>query len=332
VSGILDNKSRVMDVIITAEGRRQLADAKMKVEYVTFTDTGTYYRADIASGSADASTRIHFEGSHLPQDQITFEADDSGRLKPFGNDDGIVVKDGQIVSYSFDSITTMTITGSSQNMKILRGDEFASTAGTLLASSLSNFTKLQVIGTRDKIFEDDGFGVGNKTLEFVVTDKKPISDPARHVVEVDQLESLFNDVRLSKIRNFKFLPPLNKVNDSAVDKRNHRLTTRNRLGNYKPWGRTHDAGLAPKQLESELARYENSGYARTVTFDPTSRENHLVGQFFEVSNNTMKKLDVIDYGRYVWKGAPRQCFFVGKVMVDGNGSQTFIHLFTMIFG
>lgn len=332
MAGILDSKSRVMDTIITLEGRRQLADAKMKIEYVSFTDTGTYYRGDIASGSADASARIYFEQSHLPQDQITFEADDSGRLKPFRNGEGTTVKDGQIVTYTFDATTVMTLTGSSQGMRILRGDEFASTSESLLASSLQNFERLQVIGTRDKIFEDDGFAVGNKKIEFVIHDTRPIPDPSRHIAHVDHMESLFNDVRLSKVKNFKYLPPVNKVGDSSVDKKDHRKTTKNRLGNYKPWGRTHDAGLSPRQLELELSRFEKTGYAKAVRFDPTSRDNHLVGQFFEVTNSVMRKLDVIDYGRYVWKGESRQCFFVGKVMTDSNGSHTFIHLFTLVFG
>ncbi len=101
-----------MDTIVTLEGRRQIANAKLKIEYVSFTDTGTYYRADIASGSADATQRIYFEQAHLPQDQITLEANDGGRLGGFLNGDGITVKDGQIITYSFHALTSSILTGS----------------------------------------------------------------------------------------------------------------------------------------------------------------------------------------------------------------------------
>lgn len=332
MAGILDNKTRVLDTIVTLEGRRQLANANLKIEYVSFSDVGTYYAPDLISGSADATARIYFEQSHLPQDQITFEADDSGRLKPFNNASGITIKDGQIVTYSFDALTASVLTGSTQAIEFLSGQEFASTAQELLASSIDNFVKLQVIGTKDRIFEDDGFDMGNSQIEFVINDMRPLPDKTTHAVHLDSLESLFQDVRLSNVPNFRFLPPVNKVDDTTVDKRDNSAMQAYQLGIYRPWGRTHDAGLTPVQLEHEIQYYENLGYSKTIVFDPTSRKNTLVGQFFEVNFNMMKKLDVIEYGRYTWEGSLRHAFFVGKVMVDSNGSPTFIHMFTLIFG
>ena len=41
MSGILDNKSRVLDTVITTEGRRQLAEGGVDIQYVTFTDGAT---------------------------------------------------------------------------------------------------------------------------------------------------------------------------------------------------------------------------------------------------------------------------------------------------
>lgn len=332
MSGILNNKSRVLDTIITLEGRKQIANADLKVRYVSFTDATTYYKADITSGSADASVRLYLEQCHLPQDQITLEADDSGKLVNFRNDSGLTVKDGQILEYTFDALTASVLTGSNQGMRILNGDEFASTAETLLASSINNFNKLRLIGTRDRLFEDDGFGVGNNKIEFTINNDKPIPDPTQRVAHINHLENLFQDVRLSKVTNFKYLPPINKVEDRSINKRDHRNTSRHQLGRYKPWGRSHVHGLTPRQLEYELGHYAKLGYVKTLIFDPTSMRNQLVGQFFEANFNVMKKLDVIDYGRYTWLGTERHAFFVGKVFNDENGSNTFVHIFTLVFG
>jgi hypothetical protein len=335
MSGILDSKSRVMDTVLTQEGKRQLASGKMRVEYVSFTDVGTFYSADLVSGSTDASARVYLEHCNLPQDQITFEADDSGRLQPFKNGDGIQLKDGQILEYSFNALTSSILTGSNQNVRILRGDEFASTSETLLASSIDNFKKLRVIGTRDRIFEDDGFAIGNKDVEFLIHDDRPISDATNQTAHINHLESLFNDVRLSNVTNFDYLPPINKVHDSvgsSIDKSDHRSTSAFHLGRYVPWGRSHISGLTGKQLEEELRHFELMGYSRVITFDPTSRDNKIVAQFFEVNFSVMKKLDVIDFGSYVHRGERKHAFFVGKVMTDENGCHTFIHLFTLVFG
>lgn len=323
MSGILDSKSRILDTVLTLEGRKQIAAAGLKIEYVSFSDVGTYYKADIVSGSADATGRLYFEQCHLPQDQITFEADDSGRLKPFRNTNDVSVKNGQIVQYDLTVPEQVAVSGSSENMTLVTGDEFASTAATLLASSIENFNNLKIVATRDTIFEDDGFAVGNPNIEFVVTNERPLDDPTTKVAHLDQLESLFNDVRLSKLQNFKYLPPINKRG---------RDNGRKLLGYYKPWGRSIKGRLSPRQLEFELSHYEKLGCVKSIRFDPTSRNNTLVGQFFEVSSDTMKKLDVIDYGTYPWRGSMKHCFFVGKVFVDSNETHTFVHLFTLVFG
>ena len=45
----------------------------------------------------------------------------------------------------------------------------------------------------------------------------------------------------------------------------------------------------------------------------------------------MKKLDVVDYGSYLYNGKNKQAFFIGKVLIDDNETQTFIKLFTIVF-
>lgn len=332
VSGILDSKTRVLDTIVTFEGRKQIASGKLKIEHVSFTDNATFYKADLVSGSADASVRLYLEQCNLPQDQVTFEADDSGRLQPFNGQAGVQLRDGQIVSYSFPATQQDFLSGSSQGLTFVSGSEFASTAETLLASAIDNFKNLQLIASRDSVFEDDGFGVGNKTMEFVITNDRPIADPNQYATHINYLESLFNDVRLSKLKNFQYLPPLNRVDDDTLDKKDYRATSKYHLGQYTPWGRTHLFGLSPDQLELELSHYEKLGYSRVINFDPTSRDNRLLAQFFEVNFNTMRKLDIIDFGQYMWRGSLKRTFFIGRVMTDDNGSHTFVHLFTLAFG
>lgn len=81
--GILDKKSRVLDAVLTAEGRRQMAVGTFEVSYVTFTDSGVSYQSDTSEGHVDPTDRIYLEACNLPQDQITFEANDEGNLVPF---------------------------------------------------------------------------------------------------------------------------------------------------------------------------------------------------------------------------------------------------------
>lgn len=332
MSGILDNKSRILDTIVTLEGRRQIANANLRIEYVSFTDSGVHYSADVASGSTDATKTFYLEQSHLPQDQITFESDDSGRLMPFRNSADMNVKDGRFLQYEFNSANASLISGTLETMRFMSGSEFQDASNVLLESSIENLAKLRIIGSADRLFDEEGFGTNRDNIEFVITDKSPISDPQSYVANVDHVDSLFQDIRLSKLKNFEFLPPINKSFISDVTKRDHRLTGDVQLGRYKPWGRTQLNGLTGTQLERELSSYEKAGFSRSISFDPTTTKNSLVGQFFEVNYDTMKKLDVIDFGHYVHNGKKKHAFFIGKLSVDNNETHVFTHIFTLVFG
>jgi hypothetical protein len=80
MSGILDSKSRIIDAILTTEGRRQMAEDTFEISYATFTDAGVSYVTDKIDGHQDPTVKIMFEACNLPQDQITFEANDEGKL------------------------------------------------------------------------------------------------------------------------------------------------------------------------------------------------------------------------------------------------------------
>jgi len=334
MSGILDSKSRVIDTVITTEGRRQLARGGVDIKYVSFTDGATFYKADLASGSQDATQRIYLEACQLPQDDIVFRADEDGNLQTFRNSDNVQLAGGRILDYSFAALTASVLTGSTQTVKPLQGDAFADKAQTVLKSSPDNFKKLYLIATKDKIFEDDGFAVGPNKVSFTITNDRPISNTRQHSTHISALDSIFSDPRFSNQQNFKYLPPVNKFSDKSLNRGDHRVMRKYFLGWYQPWGRTHVFGLNYQQTMSELQYYKHLGYEQVINFDPTSRENRLVGQFFERSYDSLRKLDVIDYGSHP-TGNPNapvaQIFFVGKVEVDEKGTDTFLHLFTMVF-
>ena len=58
MSGILDNKSRMIDAMLTSEGRRQMAEGTFEVSYVTFTDSGVAYIPDPVNGHDDPTNKI----------------------------------------------------------------------------------------------------------------------------------------------------------------------------------------------------------------------------------------------------------------------------------
>lgn len=334
MSGILDSRSRIFDTIITQEGRKQLASGKLRTEFYSFSDSDAFYIQDTSmNGTEDANKRIYFEASSLPQDQITFEADDSGRLVAYKGS-SVKVSNGKILTGSFRSNETEPVSGS----------QFASIASSLIGSSIDNFNKLRIIGSPDLFDENrNEFLLGKETVNFTITADKPIPKNQPQTNSVKDTESFFMDKRLSHVPNFMFLPPINKP----------RVGT----GQASPLGAYARLGQRPifeyEDLKHELEQLNSKGYQETVSFLETSKTNNLICQFFEVSNNEVVKLDVIDFGLFNTRdqeiskerleklereglghlndGTTRHIFFVGKVLIDENNTHTFINLFVLCF-
>lgn len=321
MSGILDNKTRIMDTIVTLEGRRQMADGKLRIEYVSFTDSATFYDPDVVSGSADPTLRLYFEQCQLPQDRITFEADDSGRLKPFKNDVGVSTSpSGKIISSSYQQ--------SSTTFDYLSGDAFFSSARLLVGSSINNFKNLQSLSTKDYVFEDEGFSASPSTISFKISNHLPI-DLNHYTRNLNEMDSLFDDKNLSRQKNFKYLPPINKIENKNVDKKDPNVITANKIGNYPDKHLNQE--YTPELLEADLKKIEDKGFSKHISFEPTTMLNNIVGQLFEINSTEITKLDIVDYGSYRYLNSTKHAYFVGKVLVDDNGCQTFIKMFTLIF-
>ena len=80
MAGILDSKTRIMDVILTSVGKRKLAINKFRPVFASFSDKSVFYEHNITSGSLDSTELINFEAATLPADRVVMQYDDSGKL------------------------------------------------------------------------------------------------------------------------------------------------------------------------------------------------------------------------------------------------------------
>ncbi|MDB4337469.1 hypothetical protein OAA09_00465 [bacterium] len=310
MSGILDKKTRILDTIVTFSGRQQIAAGNLKIEYVSFTDTHTFYEGDIVSGSTDATQRLFFEACSLPQDQITFESDDSGFMLPY--------RAGEV-----NSVGEKVLSGSSGNKIVSAVSEeiqFNSAVTTLLSSSIKNFDKNNILGSIDPYLDHNKFEVDKENIKFTITNDFPFKQGDLDRTSIDNVESLFQDKRLTHVANFLYLPPKN----AAVTENEEGPL----LGDYPRLGQ--EPMLEFDDLMDELKEKEKE----TITFYKTSLGNNIVGQFFEKGKTSFKKLDVIDFGEFETADVDfpeKHVFFVGKVFPDSKESYTFVNMFTLVF-
>lgn len=321
MSGFLDSKSRLFDTIITQLGRSQMGLGNLTPSFVSFTDMGAVYALDtIISGGPDITNRFQLEACNLPQDLITLEADDSGKLVGtyVSGSTTVSVAQGQILSGSRQF---------SETRVPLSGSQFNSMAGVILANSIDNF-KNQYILASPQLFDErfDSFSVGQPNISFDITEERPIASTEIKEINLDNADPLFTDRRLSHIPNFQYLPPKNKRRPGE--------TNAAALGDIGLYINLNQAPLTTyADIKEEIKQYEAIGYQKEVTFLETSRENNLVCQIFEVSSGEMIKLDVIDFGTFPadTDGISRHVFFVGKVYLDSDNVTTYCHIMTLVW-
>lgn len=300
MAGILDSKSRIIDVVITEQGRRQLASGKMKIEFATFTDAGAFY-SDAGDGVIEDPTgRIYFEAvSDTPADMITPESDDSSLL-PFRSNDLFLGGESLLLS------------GAAADIKDPMGS-----AQSLTDAIFQNWNNLQAIGSIDPIDDTEGFELSNSDLRFSIRKGFPFSESDVQVAVIDDIESLNHDVRLSHLKNFKYLPPVNGSGALAGQV----------IGDFPNANETLDSDT--QVLETRLAGLEY----KDIDFTKTSIENNFLMQVFELSGDKgIIKLDVIDFGMRPSSADPQRMtrtLFAGKILRDGFDNPTFINIFTI---
>jgi len=354
--GLLDQKKRLMDLILTDEGRRQLGTGKFVPAYYSFSDASAVYSPldTFVSGTAptdNIATLITFEAFPLPQDQVAYEADDTGALAVMGNNNYFSSSQGTVRVISGQLIKgweegTPTVLSAS--------NAFTSLATSIINDSGNNFRKLMILKSPDLLYTNrDEFKLSVTSSQFKLEPNMMPGDV--QTGQLDATEALYNDRRLSHIDNFKFLSPINK-----------RKTNTNNIspiGDYASAINGNKQILTYNQLRNEfLNNVVQIGTVtettqlqkQTVYFNETSITNRIVGQIFEIGDGYVTKLDVIDFGVFtINKTDPRlfpdepqpqplnpdvvtqttriHIYFVGKVMKDSTGTDKYLNICTLVF-
>ena len=349
MAGILDSKTRFIDLIVTQEGKRQIASGKLRAEYASLSDSQVFYdKTEVA----DVSNRIYFQAMDSPNNVIVLEKDDSGKLIEFN-----FSATGSIVGNDiFDKDTTVT---SSLKLKAVTGNAFASTTTSLMKSFTEHYDAQQILSS----FERGGnkFELSTERISFAISNSVPFPNgPHGETINVNDAEPFFLDSKLTHLESFNFLPPVNmdgtpygQYEDIRSLKRETLSDIKNTLG--------HEGFLDSGPLEGIIKRKSTSSFRtdkigdfdvinrqklkspssnmlkqyKTVYFDKTSDENNLIMQIFEDGpGSKMIKLDLIDAGAFHDKESEeypeKRIFYAGKVYFDDLNVPTFINLFTIV--
>lgn len=210
---------------------------------------------------------------------------------------------------------------------------FVSNIEGILTSSFDNFSELKSISTIDPIFAEEQFELSTNEITFDISRLGTKNQTLTTVPSLNSIDSIFNDDKLSSALNFRYLPPIVKTSETVLpDKTDLEATLPYRLGDYPPIG-DNKQSLSYQDIREQV----NQGIGENVGFVQTTRYNNLLCQIFEVSNNTVTKLDIVDYGdvrdltNSQMQFVKNKVYFVGKTYEDDRGTTCYVNIFTIIF-
>ena len=338
MAGILNNKERVIDFLITKQGKRQMSDGRLIVEYASLTDMHTFYQAsgsfDLSDVAEDATNRIFFEATDRHQDILVPETEAGFSMQPFRTSQ-IKVEGRRIASGTFPIGNTVATT-------VISGTALQNAAGDFLKGISDNFKDQRILETKDLFSDTSNFLLSAHTASFVITE--PLLDFSQEVggllltldgagyaaapiavnspdLNLNQAPSISSDWHFNHLPNFKFLPPINmKERSDEPDKP---------LGDYPE---LQSGFVSSKSTRSSIEYYLSAKQSLEFEFKETSLANNLISQVYELNGDNIEKLTIIDAGIFTSNDKPDiQVFYVGRMRQDDFGSYTYLNLFTLVF-
>jgi hypothetical protein len=322
MAGILDKKTRIMDFVLTDEGRRQIRDGGLRASFASFTDAGAFYEEESNGVASNANSRIYFEPSSRYQDKIIVESN-RGSMYDFS----IASSSGSydLRGYQVSFVTESQGTGVRVS---LSGSSAFDASDEIFSGITQNFTDNQLIGTEDVFSYRLGFDISSNNITFNANNSSPI-DTWNYIAQDDSFrpptlasfDATVFDRRFAHFPNYKFLPPINKIGAGTQSGRP--------LGEYAKLNQPEI--LTYDRLKQELKGKESY----EIKLDPTSRDNNILIQPFEFGSDaggTVRKLTIIDYGVFPndkGTSAGVHVFFLGKLLKSNDGSMKYFNIFTL---
>ena len=311
MAGILDTKRRIMDALITVDGRRQMAANTIDLSFATFSDEGVFYDTEDGTSARDISNLPIFEVMSLPKDVIIPEVDDDGAFSLNLADGNKIVNGRRVISGALDTIS-IDENGVRTVVKVesvVTGaiNVFSGTQGCL-DTARKHFAQLNILKT-DSGLVDSVFKVDTNTFNL---------DTGEIEIAQSAIRPLMFDDSINHIINTRYLPPQVTTDENKSVP----------LGDY-PKFTTEPHNNFESFEEAELM---NALSSQEINFTASGRSNNILGQVFEINEHATNKLTVVDYGEFVAENQKKyRVFYLGKPIRDINGTPKFCKLFTMVF-
>ena len=330
--GILNKKSRIIDFVITDNGRSQIEDGDVRYKFATFSDKSILYTKDHEASLNNKADISNAEFNYLP-----IEANSKGNntLNP-------EFDLGKLFSFTNSNILDSQEVKNSVNFNA---------AADLFLSSLSlcgNLKSLSLISTKNKInndakikFKDSGLKKNEIDFQNKVNKYKTISS---YSVNKENLPVIALDKRFSHKTNYKLLIPKDISGNDLYAKENFQRIER--LEDFNTTGFLYTSYSTQIEFDSELVvsrekeickilnSIESDAAIHKIVYEleNNSPENTFIFELHEsrLKSNDLEKLSFIKIGDFYDKesSSTKKVYLIGKIINSRENSNELETMFS----
>jgi hypothetical protein len=332
MAGILDKKSRIIDFVITENGRSQIEDGDIRYKFATFSDSSIVYTKDHEASQQNKSDISSSEANYIPT-EINTKANST--INP-------EFDLGKFFSYTNSNILDAAEVKNSINFN-------ASVDNLLTSESLSNKLKnLSLITTENSInpdraitFIDNGFMKSEIDFQGKSNKYKTINS---HKIERKNLPVIALDKRFSNKINYRLLIPKDISGEDLYEKSQFKniksLDEFNTTGfvysSYNISETSNETLILSREKEIlkviNAIEKDESIHKKVYELENNSEENTFIFELHEarIESNDLEKLSFVKLGSFFDKlnSSTKHVYLIGKVVNSREDSSDLEVLFS----
>ncbi len=325
MSGILDKKSRILDFVITENGRSQIEDGDIRYKFATLSDSSIIYTQDFEKSLNNKSLVSNSEFCYIPLEADTLT---SSEINP---------------EFDLGKYFSKTNSNILYNEESKNENNFNDSVDTFLTNfSLgSKLKNLKLLSTKNKInqdtkisFKDNGllninFDFANRTNKYKTIDTYKVKKENLPVVALDKRMShklnykvmIPKDItgtNLYELDNFSNIENLSENNATGFLFTSYSQTN-SKENNLKILSREKEISNIIEKLEKDPAVLK-----KVYDLEENSSENTFIFEIHESNflRNSLDKLSFVKIGDFydVNENKARKIYLVGKFLNSRENS------------
>ena len=332
MSGILDKKSRVIDFVITENGRSQIEDGDIRYKFATFSDKSIIYTKDHEVSKENKAEISNSEVNYIP---IESNAKTNSTINP------------EFDLGKFFAYTNSNILDANQ---VKNSITFNNAVDQFLANdSLSNKLKnLKIITSENSVnsdvsisFIDNGYRSADINFQNQTNKYKTIDS---YNIERKNLPVIALDKRFSNKINYKMLIPKDISGEDLYEKSQfkkiEKLDEFNTTGfvyssyNFNNDSQNNEVLSREKEILKVIKAIEKdeSIHKKVYELENNAEENTFIFELHEaiLDSNKLEKLSFVKLGNFFDKenSATKSVYLIGKVINSRSDSSDLDVLFS----